>query len=118
MNCARCNASLPPEARFCNVCGLVVAVDASKAAAIIDSADSAQAYQPAQEVAPTSPWQVQQPTQPAPLQQPYTSPQRMPQNQAVPSQAYQPAVSASPATLPGTGAWPSSPPLPQRRRKR
>ncbi len=117
MNCARCNAFLPPEARFCHVCGLVVAVDASKAA-IIDSADSAQAYQPASEVAPTSPWQVQQPTQPAPLQQPYTSPQRMPQNQAVPSQAYQPAVSASPAALPGTGAWPSSPPLPQRRRKR
>jgi hypothetical protein len=117
MNCARCNAFLPPEARFCHVCGLVVAIDASKAA-IIDSADSAQAYQPAQEVAPTSPWQVQQPTQPAPLQQPYTSPQRMPQNQAVPSQAYQPAMSASPATLPSTGAWPSSPPLPQRRRKR
>jgi len=117
MNCARCNAFLPPEARFCHVCGLVVAVDASKAA-IIDSADSAQANQPASEVAPTSPWQVQQPTQPAPLQQPYTSPQRMPQNQAVPSQAYQPAVSASPAALPGTGAWPSSPPLPQRRRKR
>src|SRR5258708_12386493 len=42
----------------------------------------------------------------------------MPQNQAVPSQAYQPAVSASPAALPGTGAGPSSPPLPQRRRKR
>src|SRR5216683_2582628 len=58
MNCARCNAFLPPEARFCHVCGLVVAIDASKAA-IIDSADSAQAYQPAQEVAPTSPWQVQ-----------------------------------------------------------
>src|SRR5713101_2850429 len=54
MNCARCNAFLPPEARFCHVCGLVVAVDASKAA-IIDSADSAQANQPASEVAPTSP---------------------------------------------------------------
>src|SRR5258708_35898366 len=116
MNCARCNASLPPEARFCHVCGLVVAVDASKAA-IIDSADSAQAYQPASEVAPTSPWQVEQRRQPAPLQQPYTSPQRMPQNQAVPSEAYQPA-SVSPATLPSTGAGPSSPPLPQRRRKR
>lgn len=114
MNCARCNASLPPEARFCRVCGLVVAVDASKAPII----DSAQANQPAKEVAPTSPWQVQQPTQPAPLQQPYTSPQWMPQNQAAPSQAYQPAVSVSPATLPSTGAWPSSPPLPQRRRKR
>src|SRR5258708_35523157 len=116
MNCARCNASLPPEARFCHVCGLVVAVDASKAA-IIDSADSAQAYQPAQEVAPTSPWQVQQPAQPAPLHL-YPPPQRMPQNQAVPSQAYQPTMAVSPATLPSTGAWPSSPPLPQRRRKR
>src|SRR5260370_16951241 len=100
MNCARCNAFLPPEARFCHVCGLVVAVDASKAA-IIDSADSAQAYQPASEVAPTSPWQVQQPTQPAPLQQPYTSPHRIPQNQALPSQPYQPP-SLSPATFPRT----------------
>ncbi len=52
MNCARCNASLPPEARFCHVCGLVVAVDASKAS-IIDSADNAQANQPASEGAPT-----------------------------------------------------------------
>ena len=106
MNCARCNASLPPEARFCHVCGLAVTVDAS--------VDSAQAN----EVAPTSPWQVQQPTQPAPLQQPYTSPQWMPQNQAMPSQAYQPAVAVSPATLRSTGARSSSPPLPQRRRKR
>jgi len=113
MNCARCNASLPPEARFCPVCGLVIAVDASKAAIV----DSAQANQPAKEVAPTSPWQVQQPTQPAPLQQPYTSPQWMPQNQAVPSQAYQPAMSVSPATLRSAGARPSSPPLPQRRGK-
>jgi hypothetical protein len=114
MNCARCNASLPPEARFCPVCGLVIAVDASKATIV----DSAQANQPAKEVAPTSPWQVQQPTQPAPLQQPYISPQRMPQNQAAPSQAYQPAVAVSPATLRSAGARPSSPPLPQRRGKR
>jgi hypothetical protein len=114
MNCARCNASLPPEARFCPVCGLVIAVDASKATIV----DSAQANQPAKEVAPTSPWQVQQPTQPAPLQQPYRSPQRMPQNQAAPSQAYQPAVAVSPATLRSAGARPSSPPLPQRRGKR
>lgn len=110
MNCARCNASLPPQARFCHVCGLAVAVDAS--------VDSAQANQPANEVAPTSPWQVQQPTQPAPLQQPYTSPQWMPQDQAVPPQAYQPVVAVSPATLPSAGARPSSPPLPQRRRRR
>jgi hypothetical protein len=117
MNCARCNASLPPEARFCHVCGLVVAVDASKAAAIIDSADNAQANQPASEVDPTSPWQVQQPTQPAPLHL-YPSPQRMPQNQAVPSQAYQPTMAISPDSLQSTGAQSSSPPLPQRRRKR
>src|SRR5260370_9021447 len=98
MNCARCNAFLPPEARFCHVCGLVVAVDASKTA-IIDSADSAQAYQPPSEVAPTSPWQVQQPTQPAPLHQPYTSPHRMPQTQALPSQTLQPSVSTSPRSM-------------------
>ena len=113
MNCARCNTPLPPEARFCRVCGLVVAVDASKAPII----DSAQANQPASEVAPTSPWQVQQPTQPAPLHL-YPSPQRMPQNQAMPSQAYQPTMAVSPDSLQSTGAWPSSPPLPQRRRKR
>ena len=110
MNCARCNASLPPEARFCRTCGLAVAVDAS--------VDNAQANQPASEVAPTSPWQVQQPTQPAPLQQPYTSPQWMPQNQAMPSQAYQPTMAVSPASLQSTGARSSSPPLPLRRRKR
>jgi hypothetical protein len=113
MNCARCNTPLPPEARFCHVCGSVVAADASKAAII----DSAQANQPAQEVAPTFPWQVQQPTQPAPLHL-YPPPQGMPQNQAMPSQAYQPTMAVSPATLPSTGAWPSSPPLPRRRRKR
>ncbi|HKF37632.1 MAG TPA: hypothetical protein VKB35_12110, partial [Ktedonobacteraceae bacterium] len=111
MNCARCNASLPPEARFCHACGL--AVDVSKPAVV----DSAQANQLANEVAPTSPWQVQQPTQPAPLQQPYTSPQWMSQNQPT-SQAYQPTLAVSPGSLQSTGTRPSSPPLPQRRRKR
>ena len=116
MNCARCNAFLPPEARFCHVCGLVVAADASKAS-IIDSADNAQANQPASEGAPTSPWQAQQPTQPAPLHL-YPSPQWTPQNQAMPSQAYQPTMAVSPDSLQSTGAQSSSPPLPQRRRKR
>ena len=110
MNCARCNASLLPEARFCPVCGLTVAVDAS--------VDSAQANQSVDEYAPTSPWQVQQPTQPAPLQQPYTSPQWMPQNQAMPSQAYQPTMAVSPNAVRSTDARSSFPPLPQRSRKR
>ncbi len=111
MNCARCNTSLPPEARFCPVCGLAVAVDASKPASV----DSARVDQPAEEGAPTPSWQVQQPTQPAPLQ---PSPQWMPQNQAMPSQAYQPAVVVSPNALRSTGARSSSPPLPQRHGKR
>ena len=118
MNCTRCNAPLPPGARFCRVCGLTVVPGAPEVIIV----DAAQANQPVREedapTVPTFPSQVQQPTQPSPLQQPYIPPQWMSQNQAMPSQAYQPTVAVSPGTLQSNGALPSSLPVPVRHKKR
>ncbi len=114
MNCVRCNAPLVPEARFCRNCGLPVATAAPSPAI----ADAAQANQPApglvgarsfvplkdKFIAPA-------PAQPSSLQTQHDAPQL---NSL---QAYQPTVGVSPGSLPSTGSWPSSPPLPVRRRK-
>lgn len=89
MNCARCNAPLVPEARFCPICGLPTAAPAPAIG------NPAQTNQPA----------------PGQVGARFIAPE---QAQSI---APQPTVAVSPGSLPSTGSWPASPPLPVRRRK-
>ncbi len=99
MNCARCNAPLVPEARFCPNCGLTVATAAPSPAI----ADAAQANQPAPGPVVARSF--------VPLKDKFIAPA------PAPAQPYQSTAAVSPGSLPSTGSWPSSPPLPVRRRK-
>lgn len=116
MNCARCNAPVPPGARFCRNCGFSITAGVAEPA-VVDPSLAKQDVMGDAPTVPTPPWQVQQPAQPASFQQQYPSSEQMPQTQAMPPQAYQPTVAVSPGTLHSSGTQFSSPPAAGRRRK-
>ena len=111
MNCERCKTLLPPDARFCRVCGLAVSTPAPGAGI----------NQPPLDSAPTTPAQQQwtppqyvQPTQAVPP----PAPQWEQQINAAPPQYNQAPmiISPTPGTMQSTGTRLASPPQRARRR--
>ncbi len=136
MNCERCKTLMPPDARFCRVCGLPVTTAAPGGVVI----DPPPFNQPPLDSAPTTPalapWSLprsNQPTPPSvPTQQQWAAPQYVQPTQAVPQWGQQinagtpalpqsnqsPMIVSPPAgTMQSTGGRLASPPQRARRRR-
>ena len=140
MNCERCKTLLPPDARFCRVCGLPLATPAPGGIVI----DPPPFNQPPLDSAPTTPalgpWPLPQSSQATPPsvpgQQQWAAPQYIQPTQAVPPGAppWGQQINAAPPALPrsnpspmiisppagtmrSTGAQLASPPQRARRRR-